>query len=203
MMNFDVETSRPSPNSVGKLMEFLSDRKTHLHLWRNNPPHSLGWIVLLLVSLELVLARRLFHDLGGSPEVIGNFISTVIIVVFIELIFAFMAHKMANLFDLDGRFSTLLTFLNLNLTPLLLFLPITLMIWVSGGSHAIRLLLFLLLSLKIFSDWKMAADINYNFKKWQSAVFVATIGFLIYLVIPILLLLGFTSSLSDLLTLLN
>ncbi len=185
------------------LFDFIKNPKSVLKAWSQQPPHSLGILVLLMVGLELVLNHRLVHDLGAAPSAVRQFISLIFIILLGEAAVMTTAHKIGRLFYKKGNPKTVWTFFNLSLWPLLLVLPMGLVSWTVGLSSFFNgLLLFLLLG-KILTDWKIILDRHYQFNRWQSALVVVALGGIAYTLVPIFMFFSILGSISEFISMLR
>jgi len=196
-----AESQENAPVGFGILFEIIKNSKKTLKEISASPPHSLGVVVLLLVSLELVLNGRLINDLGSGPSAINQFIRTVFLILAAEGILIFAAHKMGRIFYRKGDPKSVWTLFNLSLWPLFIVLPIGLVVWTSGIPPFLNFLLFVFLAGKILTDWKIIIDRHYQFNRWQSALVVLVLGGMVYAVLPIILLFSFLGTISDLISL--
>ena len=178
-------------------LEFIGDRKKKLREWEGNPPHRLGVYVFLVVVLELVLSHRLGHHMGRDPDVIFQFIRVALFIPAIEGLLIFTAHRFAGLFGKQGKPLTVLTFFNLNLAPLLLILPVTLAIRAAGLPDEARVFLLVLLALKVLMNWKDVIEMSYLLTRLQSALIMGFLGFFVWLLVPIVMFMGFAEAVKD------
>lgn len=179
---------------MATLITFLKNPKPKINAMRTNPPYVLGWGIFFLVSLELALAQHLNQGLAGGIDLFFSSISNALFILIIELIFVGTAHQISGLFEKKGKILIALTISHMSLGFLLLFLPFSLWIWASGGTNIPGILLLLLLIGKIFSDWKLIAETYYRLKKWQSALIVLSLGSIVYLIVPLMLVLSLIPS---------
>src|SRR5258708_35498529 len=98
-----------------------------------DPPYERGWGLLILTALELSLASHLVHEQGLS-DLIGSMLRLGLFILVIESVLAKVSQSAARFFGKTGRFYSTLTSLNLSLSPLLLYLPLTLVCWAMGQS---------------------------------------------------------------------
>jgi hypothetical protein len=147
--------------------EFLNNTRASIEEWRKDPPHTLGLGILVATAFELVLAQRLFHGIGLSRSALPQFMNTLVFLAVLEVGFLLVCHRMASLFGKKGSWFTSLTFFHLGLAPLLLFLPLTLILWSAGVSAGIRLVVLLILVGKVLSNWKEVVQSTYKLTPLQ------------------------------------
>lgn len=155
--------------------KLFNHRRRQLQDWDSAPPHKLGFLILGLVALELVIARLLFHGQGLWAHLIPGFISTAIIILLFEGILLKTTAEFAQFFKKKGDWKTTFTFFNLGLFPMLLFLPITLAVWVCGGPQILRVLVFLFFALKVLSNWRESIEITHEFTRLQSTILMSSV----------------------------
>jgi len=181
-----------------KVIQYISERKKVLKMWRSHPPHSIGICVLMGVCLEIQLAKRVFFDMGPGPSIFGDFFGILIFIFAAQLFVGYTGHRVAYIFNKRGKFSTVLTFFNLDLLPLLLYLPATLLIMAGNNSGGLRFLILLLLVFKVFTNWKDSLEINYSLTRWQSALIMGGLSLTLYLLLPTITMMAFYGSIQDL-----
>ncbi|MCB4755764.1 MAG: hypothetical protein LHV69_01795 [Elusimicrobia bacterium] len=192
-----LEPKRPHPFDA--ISDFLNDRKKKLEDWDAHPPHSLGICLLLVIVLELVLAHRLAHRQGPDPMIVRQFFSTAGNILIAEGLLIFAAHRFAGLFGKVGKPSNAFTFFNFSLTPLLLILPMALLIRAAGFPDAFRAFFLLLLALKVLANWKDVIEKTYLLTRLQSTLILVFLGMALWILIPIVMLMGFAEALKDVL----
>lgn len=174
-----VSNQPPAPPTLLDSLERLlnTKRRQYLQNHLSNPPHALGYFIFAVVVLEMVLARRLAHGLSLHPGLFPQFIGTALVFLVLEWAFVSVAHTVSHVFNKKGRTWTVLTFFHLGLTPLLLFLPISLLCSFFMGGEGIRQVAFLILLFKSLAHWREAVDVAFKFTRIQSAIVLyATTG---------------------------
>jgi len=185
------------------LIGYIKDRRKQLQDWEAAPPHSFGWMIFGMLVLELTLSRRLFFQLGIGVPALSQAMGTALLLILVQGLLTKAAADASLYFHKKGSWKTMFTFLNIGLFPMLLFLPLTLAGWAMGWGGAFRLVLFLLLALKVFANWRETLEITYEFNKLQSVIILyVTTGILVFGMVA-LFYLSFFKFLSDFLSVLN
>jgi len=154
------------------LISYITQKRIQLQDWESDPPHPAGWAVFFLVVLEFVMARFLFHQIGFGMRFVGQVLGMGFLLILIQGVFIKISREVASFCGKKGNWKTAWTSLNLGLSPLLLFLPITLLATFAGGVGLIRLLLFFFLVIKVLSNWRLALEVNYEFNRFQASLTV-------------------------------
>ena len=161
----------------------FSNRRRQRQDWEADPPHALGWAIFFLVTLEFLVARQLFHDLGINQLILGQFLGIAVSLFIVEAMVVKITTTIAHYKGKKGDWKTTLTFLHIGLFPMLLFLPVTLVIWVGNGPALFRLGVFFLLILRVLSNWRVSVEISHEFSPLQSGlVLYSTIGIFLFFV---------------------
>ncbi len=170
--------------------KWLLSRRKALEEWKRVPPHGLGLAILLAVSIEFVLAYRLYHGVRLNASAISSTVNTMIFIAAIEMGTLLITNSVASLFNKRGRILTSFTSMNVSLLPLLLFLPATFFFWAVGGGAVARLLVLLVLIMKVLSDWKEVVRVNYLLSGIQVYMLGGVIGGAAYVLIILFLVLS-------------
>lgn len=203
MVDFELLSESPRPTNALELLErLLTNRRRQWQLWMENPPHFLGICLLLTVALELAVSVRLFHNQGAGPAFIGQFLGALSLLLLGEVLVLLIASKGGEFVGKKGNFFHGMTFLNLSLTPLLLYLPITLACWLVGGETlpTLRGLALFMLTLKVLSNWKEAVEATYKLSKVQSAIVMYVVFGLTAFVIVLFMYVAFINTVAGVLS---
>jgi len=156
-----------------EVKSFFVNSRRQFQDWEALPPHALGLVILLGVSLEFVLMRNLASHLGFTWKILTQTLLLAGIVVLGELMLAKIGQQVGEFVNKKGRVTTALTFLNIGLHPLLLLLPVYLLSWLSGG-RAAAMVVFLaaLLLIKVLALWRESLEISFEFSRLQSTLVI-------------------------------
>lgn len=174
----DFELLSESPQKPVTLLQFferlLTNRRRQWQIWGEKPPYLLGLVVLLTVSLEVTLGRRLMDNIGGGEGLLQQLYGTVLFFLIFELLFMYTASKVASTLGKEGIFLAGMTYLNLSLTPFLVLLPITMLTWAIADDMAatLRFILIIALVFKVMALWKQSIEHVYKLTSIQSAIVI-------------------------------
>ena len=167
---------------INRLFKFvINPRKT----WLTRPSHKWGFGILVLVAFELSLGMRLKREMGLDISLVGQTISTILVILIIEAIIIQTSAQISSIFEKKASKWNIFTLFHFSLTPFLLILPLTLLLWTSSRAMLLQSLLILLVGLKTFQNWKAIIEVSFKLKPWQGAIVVACLGIGLYLLLPL------------------
>jgi hypothetical protein len=203
-MDFELLSESPQkPVSLLQLFErLLTNRRRQWQIWGEKPPYILALVVLLTVSLELTLGRRLIINIGGGEGLLQHLYGIVLFFLIFESLFMYTASKVASTVGKEGGFLAGMTYLNLSLTPFLVLLPLTILTWAIGDDMAatLRFILILVLFFKVMALWKQSIEHVYKFTSIQSAIVIYVSLALVVLVASFFVYISFFRAISKIIT---
>jgi len=182
----------------GFLKGYLSHRRRFLQDQEGNPPVKLGWAIFFLVVVELVLARRLYHDIGLGIRIVSDLVGTALLLLFFQALLVKITSEVGTFFQKKGSGKTTWTFFSIGLFPLLLFLPLTLLFWIGDFSPLLRLILFLFLLMRVLSNWRESIEITFEFNRLQSTLVIYSMVVFFLFIGVLFIYISLIQSLTDL-----
>ncbi len=170
-MDFELHspTSRPASFSE-KFERLLTNRAWVWPRWTERPPHGLGLGILFVVCAEFALTSHLLRMENLSWYVVRDTGIAALILAFIEGALALITTQAATVFEKQGSTRTLMTFFNLSLVPLLAYLPVTLVLVMSGANPTYRLIFLCVFVVQVLLRWQEAIELIYKLSKTQTMI---------------------------------
>lgn len=150
------------------LRRYLLNPRRQMQAWGDAAPASPGLLVLGLVAVELAVARRLSAGAGLGLDILseaGLFIGGLVLA---ELAALFAGGAVASLLEKPARPWTGFCFLNLGLSPLLLWLPFALVSHALGWNPAVGALVMLVLWVRVAARWRDGLQAAYRLSRLQT-----------------------------------
>ncbi len=168
-MEFEILHHPDAPNNpFDALKRYLQNPRKEMQGWGENPPVLLGVLVLFLVGLELALGQRVASGKGGGTGFYAQLGITTGLLMLLELIVIGAASSVAGLFEKTGKPLVAFTYLNLELLPFLIFLPITIFSSAVGWPDTVRGLVLVCLVIRVFSRWREVLQLVFRLTRLQT-----------------------------------
>ncbi len=195
-MDFEIFEEERADHPLLALETYFKNRRRQLQDWEAEPPHRLGVIVLVVALFEVVLGWRLINGAGLSKTLAVHSMMAASMVALIELGLGRVASEVAGFFNKKGEVATAVTFFNLGLLPLFLFLPLILAAYTVPSLKPFALVGCLLLAAKVLANWRESLEVSFELSKFQSAlvIYVASAIFTLFILLGAYV--GFISTIS-------
>lgn len=197
-MDFEVlDAPEPQITYADSLARFFNSRRKQLQDWDAAPPVLLGFLIFCIAIFELSLGIHLIKHAGIKNKFVSTVFSLGFLFLIFELLFVSVAKQLAVFFKKTGKPIAAWTFLNIGLTPYLIFLPIALCATLAGASHTLVFLLFVLLSFKVLGNWKEGIEVAFELSKLQGAIVVYALSGLAMMLAGLFVYVSFLKVIAD------
>lgn len=170
-MEFEVLHHPEGPASPLEAMRrYLANPRRQMQAWGDRLPGSLALMVFLLVVVELTLAYRVLAGLGSGPSVYPQAMIFAVGLLLGEALVIAAASSVAGLMEKAGKPWTAWAYMNLDLAPLLLWLPVVVLTEALDWSGVIRLVVLILILTRIASRWRDVIQSAFNLSRLQTFI---------------------------------
>jgi hypothetical protein len=152
------------------LRRYLTNPRRQMQAWGDRAPASPGFLVVGLVALEFAVAHRLAHGGGLGPDLVAQ-TGLIIGVLLLATLAALTAGAtVASLLEKPGRPWTAFCFLTLGLSPLLLWLPFSMLSEAMGWNPAAGMIVMIALAARVAVGWRDALQAAFKLSRLQTVL---------------------------------
>ncbi|MBV9080287.1 MAG: hypothetical protein JO102_04115, partial [Elusimicrobia bacterium] len=170
-MEFEILNDPENPpGPLEAVRRFLSAPRRQVQAWGERAPKRAGLGVFALVALECALAHRLEMGQGRGRTILAQIAAAAAVLFVAELLISTAAAAVASFTKKTGSRTLTIFYLHLGLSPLLLYLPLTLILQLLNAPDILQLLLFVILCLKVGTRWREIIETTYKLTSVQSVI---------------------------------